>query len=62
MMFGILLLLVVLGYANAVDDHGSSKVVQFWGDRPTAREQLLREDYIITPQTIQRFGYQFGPK
>jgi len=59
-MAGILILLVVLAYAGAVDDHGTAKQSEFWGNQPTAREQAERVDYVLTPQSVQRFGYRFG--
>jgi hypothetical protein len=58
-MVPIVLLLIVLGYANAVDSHGSTKVEEFWGGH-AARDEVLRADYVITPQTVQRFGVRLG--
>jgi len=59
-MVGIVLLLVVLAYANAVDEHGSEKVGEFWRKHPTPKEQVMQADYVITPQNVTRFGYRFG--
>lgn len=63
-MGGILLLLVVLAYASAVDDHGAEKQAAFWGKpAPTEKERVERferPEYVITPQNVQRFGVRFG--
>jgi hypothetical protein len=62
-MVGVLLLLVVLAYAGAVDDHGSDRVQTFWGRTDKApREVVLEVDYSITPKSLHRFGHQFGEK
>jgi len=62
-MVGVLLLLVVLAYAGAVDDHGTQRVQGFWGQADKAPREVVREvDYSITPKAIHRFGYQFGEK
>jgi len=59
-MGGILLLLIVLAYAGAVDEHGTQKQADFWGNKATSRAEVERVDYVITPQNVQRFGYRFG--
>jgi len=59
-MVGIVLLVLVLAYASAVDDHGNDKLREFWGGHPTAREQVFKADYLLTPTTVTRFGVKFG--
>jgi len=58
-MVGILLVLVVLGYANAVDAHGSEKLAQFWR-QPTPAQVVAEVDSTYPAQRVNRFGYQFG--
>jgi len=58
-MVAIVLLVLVLGYANAVDSDGADKQRAFWG-QPAPREVVREVDYTITPQSINRFGYRFG--
>jgi len=58
-MVAILLIVLVLGYANAVEVDGTEKQREFWRG-PTAQEKQAQADYVLTPQSIQRFGYRFG--
>jgi len=58
-MVAILLIVLVLGYANAVDADGADRQRAFWG-QPTSREVVREVDYVLTPQNVHRFGYRFG--
>jgi len=58
-MIGVILVLVLLGYANAADERASEKLAQFWR-QPTPAQVVAEVDRDHPPQRVQRFGYQFG--
>jgi len=58
-VIAILLLALVVGYSQAVNDHGDEKVAQFWGNKAQLRYDPQRE-VPVPQQPVTRFGHTFG--